>query len=232
MRSWIVAAVIFLAGLVSHWWVGAASAPKPEAAPLSEASEELRELNRKLTSEKHLTAEVEKTTVLQLLGRRQTATGQLQVYKGQVRLELEAPEKSLLVVNPKEAWVVTYPPEDFAGAPIEAVVTSLGAGSSSQLGIGKVLSGEGILEVFKVAGVEKDKGRRTFQLEPKKSSEEFQRGLLVTDAAVEKILELVYWDQLDNQVSYKFKKMKFSDQAPGASTFSYKPPAGANVTRL
>ena len=195
------------------------------------SEQKLQQLNRQMAQEKYLSAQVEKTTVLQLLARTQKATGEIHVHQGKVRLELKAPEKSLLVVNKKEAWVVTYPPEDFPDAPVEAVVSQL-AGASPNLGIAKVLSGEGIFEVFKVTKVELKESERKYSLEPRKSATEFQRGVLITDAEVEKIKELVYWDNLGNQVSYKFSQVKFSDQKPSESLFTYQPAAGVNVTRL
>ncbi len=219
--GWALSIAVILGGMALG--LRASEEPSPE--------QKLQRLNQNIAQDKYLSADVEKTTVLQLLGRNQKATGQLHVHRGKVRLELNAPEKSLLVVNSKEAWVVTYPPEDFPDAPIEAVVSEL-EGASPNLGIAKVLSGNGILEVFKVTKAESSKDQMKFSLEPRKSSAEFQRGLLMTDPEVKEIRELTYWDNIGNQVSYKFAKVKWSDKAPPAKLFNYQPASGVNVTRL
>jgi outer membrane lipoprotein-sorting protein len=208
----------------------AAQATKREGQE-SQAVQKLKDLNAKLTQHKAMTAQVSKTTELSLMGRVQKASGKLQVHKGKVRLELNPPEKSLLVVNDKEAWVVTYPPEDFPDAPVEAMVSSL-KDSKNNLGLAKILSGDGILEVFEVQGVQSEKGTQTFLLKPKSPSSEFLRAQLTTDSGIELIRELTYWDQLENKVTYKFENMKFTSSAPKAETFNYVPAKDVNVTRL
>ncbi len=200
------------------------------SAPTDADNKHLKAIDTKYQKAKSVTMDVEKTMKLSVLGREQKSQGKIQISRG--RMRMETPDESLLVINKKTLWVVTYPDPDLKkhGAAIQVLtgnIDSKQARSKSLLGL---LTQGGLLKFFTVSSVEKDKAKdqSTFFLQPKKELVEFKRAKVTVSNAGLEIKTLRFWDQLDNESRFDFKNIEFN-KAVDAKVFDYKPPQGADI---
>ncbi len=98
--------------------------------------------------------------------------------------------------------------------------------SQTQVYITSLLGRGEILANFSVTSEEKKDvpdGQRKFLLKPKKESEEISKLAVTVDTKSDEIVELVWWDNLENQTKMAFSKIDFKAKLP-KGFFSYAPP--------
>jgi outer membrane lipoprotein-sorting protein len=170
-----------------------------------------------------------------MLGDIRNAKGQLTLSKGRLRMELSSEgtdDKSMLVVNKKTFWAVTFPSHEFKEAKIQVVTGSTATKKGRSQSILGLLTQGGFLKFFEVTGVQKEAdGDLLYFLQPEKQAGEFKRAQLKISSDGKEIHELHYWDELDNETKMTFKAIKFGKKLEDAM-FSYAPPSDSDVMQM
>lgn len=212
----------------------AASAQAADAmrTPNKKDLSQLKTLNEKYRKAKSITMDVTKEVKLGLVGSERKSKGQLELSKGEIRMELDGSEHTLLVVNKKDVFAVTYPDKALKGAAtqvIKGTVASSKAKKKSQSSaLTNLLGPGGFLKSFKPTGVQQAGAETTYFLSPIGESDMTRAQLKTAD---NQIKELHYWDARDNETIYQFSNISFDKPIP-AKTFDYTPPADADVMNL
>jgi outer membrane lipoprotein-sorting protein len=207
------------------------SAPdlRSPAAGISAADTQLLKTLDATYQSKSAEMKVEKITKLSVLEQERTTHGSLWLSGGKVRLELEGSEKSLLVVNKKNLWAVTFPPAEFKDAAISVIKADTSTRKGRSHSFVTLLSLGGFLKFFTPTGVTKEKsGDVVFFLSPKQEQVDFRRAQVRVSSDGKRLLELKYWDDRDNEVSMKFTQIKFVEKIED-KVFDYTPPKNADV---
>lgn len=204
-------------------------APAAIQAPEIEA---LKGIDKRYQAAKSIAMDLDKTLLLGLLGKERKSKGRLLLSKGKMRMEIESPEKSVIVVDGKMLWVADYPPAEFKNAAVQVLKGKLDSKTGVQQSFVGLLTRGGILKHFKVTGVQKDdKQRNVYFLTPAKQSFEFKRAQITATPDGKAIAELKYWDERDNETRYQFSNVKFDGSLPPKS-FEFVPPENADITTL
>ena len=192
----------------------------------------LKNLNDRYRTARSVTMDVSKHVKLGLIGSERKSTGKLFLAKGQLRMELDGSEKTLLVVNKKNLFAVTYPDSQLKGAALQIIkgeTTSKKAQSQALTGL---LGAGGFLKSFKPTALQvSDDGEQTYYLQPTNNQSEFIRAQLRVSADGKEIKELHYWDARDNETTYGFSNSKFGAKLD-PELFNYNPPADADIMNL
>ena len=178
--------------------------------------------------------DISKEVKLGLIGSQRKSNGKLQISKGQLRMELEGSEHTLLVINKKNVFAVTYPDKTLKGAALQVIkgdVTSKKAKKQSQSSaLANLLGPGGFLKSFKATGVQSHDEGLTYFLAPNTDSD-MTRAQLKTSKDQKELRELHYWDNRDNETIYTFQNISF-DEKLDPQIFNYTPPANADVMNL
>lgn len=193
----------------------------------------IQELDQKYQKSKHIQMKIKKTIKLSLLGTEKSSEGKLQLSQGKMRLELEAPEKSLVVIDAKNIWIVKYPESNSKSKfnkeqIIKAPVGSKKAQEQSFVGL---LTKGGLLKYFSVSGTQGPNEDKTIFLQPKKEHTEFKRAQMKIDLDSKKIKKIKYWDELDNETSFEFSDITFNESV-NIKDFQYQPNKQSEVVEL
>jgi outer membrane lipoprotein-sorting protein len=192
----------------------------------------LKALNEKYRKAKSITMNVAKDVKLGLIGSQRHSVGKLQLASGQIRMELEGSEHTMLIVNKKNVFAITYPDKSLQGAAIQVIkgdVASKKAKKQAQSSaLSNLLGPGGFLKSFNPTGVETKDGVQTFFLSPIGDSDMTRAQLKVSNG---EIRELHYWDARDNETIFQFSNTKFGEKID-PKIFNYTPPANADVMNL
>jgi outer membrane lipoprotein-sorting protein len=198
----------------------------------------LKDLDQKYQGTKPVAMKVSKTLKIGLLGEERTSQGTLWMSKGQLRMELEGDEKSLLVVNKKSLWAVTYPGKEFPDAPVQVIKGDAVNGKTRGQSVVGMLTLGGFLKIFNATSVQiMPSGEKKYFLSPRNQQSGFQRAQVTISADASRIVELKYWDERENETHFEFRDVTFGkNQAFGKkiedSLFQYQPPANAEIMTL
>jgi outer membrane lipoprotein-sorting protein len=192
----------------------------------------LKSLNEKYRKAKSISMDVAKDVKLGLVGSERHSTGQLQLASGQLRMELEGSEHTMLIVNKKNIFAITYPDKALQGAAIQIIkgdVASKKAKKQAQSSaLANLLGPGGFLKSFKPTGIEIQGDMSTYFLSPIGESDMTRAQLKVSKG---EIRELHYWDARENETIFQFSNTKFG-QTIDSKIFNYTPPANADVMNL
>ncbi len=174
---------------------------------------------------------IKKDVVFGLLEETKTSEGQLTYSKGRLRLEIERPEASLIVMNKDVIWVVTPTSKELGGKTQVLKISSKELSKQSKAPLAVLLSQKKAWDNFKIKKQSEKNGIQTVVLVPVKPD---TMGEIVSIEMVFKktdqdLKSLSYKDELDNETKFTFLKTDFN-AAVQDKVFSYKPPKGAEVT--
>lgn len=198
----------------------------------------LKDLDKKYQGKKPVAMKVNKTLKIGLLNQERSSDGTLWMSSGRIRMELEGDEKSLLVVNKKNLWAVTFPGSDFPDAPVQVIKGDASSKKVQSQGAIGMLSLGGFLNVFNATSVqEMSSGEKRYFLMPKKTNSDFRRAQVTISADGTQITELKYWDERENETQFEFREVTFGkNEAFGKkiedALFTYSPPAKAEIMNL
>ncbi|MCM2280307.1 MAG: outer membrane lipoprotein carrier protein LolA [Bdellovibrionaceae bacterium] len=208
---------------------------KGESAPAAAQTAEmkaLKTLDTRYQKARSVTMDVDKTLVLGLLGKEKKSKGHILLSRGKMRLEINAPDKSLVVVNGNNLWVADYPPAEFKNASVQVLKGQIDSKKGTQQGFVGLLTRGGVLKHFDVAGVQRDdQARSVYFLIPTQKTFEFRRAQMTLSADGRYIAELRYWDERDNETRMQFSNVKF-DVPVVDTAFEFVPPENADITTL
>lgn len=197
----------------------------------SEDTRRLNELDQNL-KKNSLQMNVAKTLTLGLLGQTRKSNGTLKISKGQLRLELTGGEHSLLVINEKAFWAVSFPDADFNDSPVKVVTSSRDLDRDVKQNLLSVLIKGKMLEYFLPAGVIDLEGDLvSYFMQPKKTTGDFQRAQVTLNRKSSQLVGLKYWDARGNEVQFDFSEV-LKVQSMDKSLFQYSPPSNAEIIKL
>lgn len=236
MKKYILSLVV-LSGccfcLTDFSWAASAMEPSKISPP---SDGQIKNLKKTLLRFKTDSAEmkVSKLVKLELLGQERKAIGMLKISKGKMRMEIESPDKSLVVVDKNTAWLVSYPAEEFKNAVPQVIKANLTTKKGRSQSLVALLVQGDILQHFLVSGVlnkTERKGAVVFFLQPKKTSTDFKRAQLTLSEGLKgsyEVAELKYWDDMNNETTFSFSDGKWG-VSNKEELFNYLPPKGVDV---
>lgn len=188
----------------------------------------LRKVDQKYQKNHGIHLTMEKEITLGMLGSKKTSEGEIWLNQGQMRLEIHKPEASKIIADKQYLWIESAPPEEFEGSKVQVLRASLQSKQARSQGLIQLLTRGGVLKYFRVSGIQKGEGVVTYFLQPDQQSVEFKRAQIVVTKKGLEISQLKYWDQLDNETTYTFKKSEFNKKID-KDKFAYKPPKNAEL---
>jgi outer membrane lipoprotein-sorting protein len=192
----------------------------------------LKTLNEKYRTAKSANMDVAKSVKLGLIGGERKSSGKVTIAGGQLRMELEGAEKTLLVVNKKYLYAVTYPPAELKDAAVQVIRGETSNKKTQSQVITGLLGSGGFLKNFKPTGMmQTESGEKQFFLAPMRAASEFKRAQLIVSKDGKEIREFRFWDERENETTFKFSNIVFG-QPVDNSIFNYTPPANADVMNL
>lgn len=175
-------------------------------------------------------ANIEKSVKMVVLEKTEKSEGELFFSKGKFRLEMKDPVSTLIVQDGTTLWIASKL-VDFGGN-WQVSKTKSRSLKKSQALMGLLFDEKGVWKDFDVAEEKTDGDDKIWVLKPKKKASTDIMKLQVRANPKDKtIIEISYWDNLENETNYKFKSQKF-DAKISSSKFTYKPPKGAEVTEF
>ncbi len=179
---------------------------------------------------KTLTMDLKKSLKSQLIDSQNDSSGRVMFSKGRMRMEMDAPDKSLIVIDKKHIWVLNYPSGEFKNSAPQVIKADISSKKGRSQNFLSLLTQGGVLKYFNVSGLMKvSDTERIFFLQPNDATVEFKRAQMVLNPKTKLITGLRYWDELDNETMYEFSKVKFN-KALKENNFTFKVPEGADVT--
>lgn len=171
---------------------------------------------------------IKKTAVYSLLEETKESDGELVFSKGLLRLKVTDPDPSLIVMTKDIIWVETPAPMGEGKHVMKIVSKDLGKRSKAPLAL--LFEQKNVLDSFKIKTSSEKDGVLSYVLLPKQPERfpdiaELELRVEKTDRA---LLSLAYSDDIENKVTYTFKKPNFSYK-PKKRDFSYTPPKGSEV---
>ncbi len=191
----------------------------------------LKKVSSRYRQASSVTSRVSKSLKLGLLGKEKQAAGQLWIAGSKFRMELDGSEKTLLIINKKNLWAITYPDERFKGAAIQVIrgeVASSQARSRAMIGL---LTQGDLLKYFEPTGVLSSPESVTFFFKPKSEPGDIKRVQLKVSSQEPRIDEVRFWDGRDNETQFKFEGVTFGKKIDN-KIFDFKPPQNADVMNL
>ncbi len=201
--------------------------------PVTEAHERvLKKVNNKYAQSESVSMDVKRVLTLKLLGKTKKNSGSLKMSKGKINMSLGAPDKSEIIMDDKFIWVSSYPPKEFKKSPVQVLQAPLNSQQAQSKGLVQLISQGRFFVFFRVTGFQPAfAGNWRFFLQPKSTSIEFKRAQVVVNPTTHEIVELLYWDGVDNKTKYSFNKIDFNKKLR-ANIFKFKAPKNSQITVL
>ena len=174
---------------------------------------------------KGLVATIERVLTSTIMDTTKTDSGMLFVAQNSLRLEIEKPQKNLMVLNGKDLWLESHP--EMGGPQVSHA--SVNKAMDAKIFVG-LLGGDNWQKHFELKDVKKENDTIVYTLAPKKDFPDLKLAKLTMDNDNKKIRQIEYVDELDNKTSYKFQKIEM--KTVPKTKFQYKKPKGAKVTEL
>jgi outer membrane lipoprotein-sorting protein len=174
---------------------------------------------------------IKKIVTLSLLGETTESYGQLWFSKGNMRLQIDKPEPSLIVMAKNVIWVETPTPKELGGRTQVLKIKSKELNKQSKAPLAALFSDTKTWDQLKVVKQSAKENLTNIELKPLKPElfGDIVAVKLLIDTKKNELNMLAYNDELDNETSYYFSKTDFSAKKLGKN-FAYTPPKGAEVT--
>lgn len=160
-----------------------------------------------------------------LMDRQVEAQGELFFTNGKLRIEQTKPDKTLLVYDGQTAW---QEQEYDDGNSKRTVVTKVKNVKRSSAILASLLSDQDLFKTFKLGKQTKKDKKILYDLVPRNKKAEVKK--LRIEIENRELSSIFYLDELENQVTYYFKKIKV--EAVPNKKFKYSPPKGAEVSEV
>ena len=156
--------------------------------------------------------------------------GKLYFSKGRLRLEIEKPEKYMLLLSNNLIWIENHLPKDMGGLQVSKISASDNLKQKNAL-LAFLFDDIKVWDKFLVKGTKVVKKLTAIRLVPK--ADQDLNGVveieLLVDTKNKELNKIVYTDDLDNKTKYTFTNVNFKAKVSD-KLFSYAPPKGAQVT--
>ncbi len=196
----------------------------------------LKAVEEKYKTAAFVTIELQKEVTQELLERTKNYKGELSLAsQGRLKLEINEPQKSMLLVNAKNVWMVDYPIDDTQNK-VQILRSDKPEKLKSQGLIALLIGRKSITDIFEIQDAGDEKGNKDsheliYKLAPKKNNLDVQTIELHIDSEKQLFTKIIYWDELGNKTSYTFTNHTFSDKSP-KGFFEFKKPKNSSITDL
>jgi chaperone LolA len=220
--------LVSVVALLSAFFALYAYAKDLPTKKLTPEVEVLQKVLSKYKNSKFTSATVERKLTQSLQGKTSVSQGQVFLSGSLFRLELKGKEETTIVFDGKKIWTETKNESEK-----QPQVTSMRVGgkAQNQLLLNEVFVQGKLLERFNVLSATRSGDSILFDLEPNKNVASVSSLKVSIDAKNTVLEEFTYFDELENETSYKFSEQKF-DQKMSSKKFKYTPPKGVLVTEL
>lgn len=199
-------------------------------APTKPQLESLKSIIRRYQKSAWVELDLEKTVVSEILGREKVHTGKAFLAAKRFRLEIQQPDRSLIVFDGKILWNVQYPADGDEGQ-IQVAKAKLDQKNQNQILLGDLLVEEGLLRKFDLLAAKSDGNVLEVTAKPKSAQVQISDLKFRVNLKDKVIQEIEYSDDLGNQTTMKFAGTNFRTQK-NPKIFQYQPEKGAQVTEL
>jgi outer membrane lipoprotein-sorting protein len=215
---------VFLSGLLAL-----VSTPVHATKVTKDKLEPIKKVIRRYNSAPSVQMGVNKSVYMALMGETKASDGEAVYSQGRLRLKMNAPEDSLIVMDKSTIWIVTPGAEE--GKPQVAKITAKDMKNQSRAPLAILLSREDAWSEFKIMKSEGSENGKRYFLEPKdpKKWPDLRKISLTLSKDGKSLVQLSYEDELENKTEFAFKNI-VTDQKLSARTFKYAPPPGAEIT--
>jgi outer membrane lipoprotein carrier protein len=201
---------------------------------VTKAKTELQDLAdafAKLQDAEVVSMKVNKKITSPWLTKPKEASGKLYFSKGKIRMKIEDPEPSLLVLAGKDIWLEEKQPKDFGGK-IQVTHFKADRASKSSALLALLFGESEIWKELTLVEKKNTSGEVSFQLKPKDQKRlEIKDLKVVLSEKKHQLKAISYSDELENLTEYNFSSVKKSTTAK-PELFKYSPPKGAEVTNF
>jgi outer membrane lipoprotein-sorting protein len=197
--------------------------------PVKNKIESIKQVIRSYNEAPSVKMDVSKSVFMAIMGETKTSEGEAAYAKGKLRLKMNAPEDSLVVMDQSTVWIETPGVEE--GKPQVAKITAKDMKKRSRAPLAILFSNENAWNEFKIIKSESSERGTQFWLEPKdlKKWTDLRKISLTLSKNGKRLEQLSYEDELENKTEFVFKNI-VTDQKLSARTFRYAPPPGAEIT--
>lgn len=211
--------------------LSASAGGAPGEKPKSLAKSEIDQALAPLRQENGVSVPLKKKSINNLLMKEKNSKGTLHYWQGKLRVETESPDETLLVMDGKTIWVVNKLPEDLGGQTLVSK-TSARSFKKSNTFFAALLEDGKLLKEFKVKDRKVIETMIRLELVPKSPDDsEIQRLELSLQEPGQRLRQVTYWDDKENEVTFELGEVK-SIEGDRKALFSYKPPKDAEVTEF
>lgn len=172
----------------------------------------------------------QKKTMNTLIGKERKSDGKLFVRSGLFRVEINPPEKSLVVMDGKTLWLENSI-EAQQGIKILVTKASSKKLQKTSTVIGAILDSKKILKEFKILKQKKLNDEIEIELAPRKKDSEIQSLTLRSQVKGHRLTRVTYLDDKENQVEFTLGQPA-ALSAKSNLLFRYTPPKNAEITEL
>ena len=199
---------------------------KKETSKKQKGMDRIKDVLNRYRINSGITMVLKKNVYLSLLDETKKYLGTMRLSKGRLVIEINKPTISKIFVNGTNIWL-----ENRLGKNIQvSKILSKNQMNSKGL-IGLFFAKSSLWEGYQlVKATTKDRATRyTVIPKPNNKKAEAKKVEVVIVKSQKEILELSYWDELDNKTSFLFSNSKFNRKLK-SSLFEYVPPANAEIT--
>ncbi len=227
--------VFFIVALLLGIHVAFAKDAKSTLAPVKISKKELTEdkdlkaVAEKLQTSAMVKMQLKKTVFNSITEEETVKEGTLSVARGKMRMDLTGEDKTTVIVNKNEIWIVNYDSEDHEKAK-QIVHVKSGKEKVHQLLL-SLLDGEQLLKNFTIKKSVRKEDQLLFELEPKTKVDEIVKVQLAVKEKDFVVTTIQYWDSTDNKTKFDFSDIQFLKKSE-AKLFAFNPPKGVKVEEL
>ncbi len=190
---------------------------------------DLKAVAEKLQSSALVKMQLKKTVFNAITEEETSDEGHLSVTRGKMRMELTGDEKTMVIVNKNEIWIVNYD-EDEKDKAKQVVHVKSGKEKVHQLLL-SLLDGEQLLNNFEIKKSVRKENILMFELVPKSKIDEIVKVQLAVNDKNYVVKTVQYWDSNENKTVFDFSEVKFLKKNE-AKIFAFVPPKGVKVEEL
>lgn len=217
-------------------WGESATAKKTDKMPAKEIKSEIWEsVAQKYRAAALTKMDIEKTIKAELTGDK-VSEGQMFLSKGVFRMDIQKPEKSLVVFDGKYIWSEQPANADFGGK-TQVTKAKIDKKNVTQKLVTEIFEKGVLQKLFKVESEKKTFDEKykhdvvVIRATPKTKDLSLKLLILGVDPDKQIVTEIGYVDDIDNQTIMRFSNIEFKSEND-KKLFEYKPAKDAQVTDL
>lgn len=174
---------------------------------------------------------VGKRVHLALLDENKSSEGTLLLSKGQLRLEIQKPDPSTLIVTKNLIWVISPANKDLGSKTQIMKISSSNFKKQAKAPLALLMGRPGALDQFVIKSQKISDSTQNFKLEPKSKDVvgEIVALEIDLDKSGEELKRIAFSDDIENQTSFEFKSSDFKAEI-NKDTFDFTPSASAEIT--